>query len=298
MLVPKIILDVLDVCKDLLCIRSCWNIILKVVKLNLLLCRFMFSGDGKILQSEGEVSKLKEGGEQAREHIATLHTSLSKVKILQPPCKLMKLVTKLPQTAKLCYIREHTHESTGAEQAALAQHWKCSAWNNFGHEMNFCSSHCKNWSLMMEIFSPWSFGCSVFGEHCWKCVEHMLHCLVAEWRRLETATWRQQPMEVRTTIPVLIVPPCHICLFGFAICIDTDSSTLQIYGEGHRGVWASTSPPHTRPCGEAALCTSILPLLIKGNRSWCLCSCVALHTKAPKLVMLEPCVCISLYWMA
>jgi chromosome segregation ATPase len=28
--------------------------------------------------SEGEVSRLKEGGEQAREHIATLHTSLSK----------------------------------------------------------------------------------------------------------------------------------------------------------------------------------------------------------------------------
>jgi hypothetical protein len=38
----------------------------------------MFSGDVKILQSEGEVSRLKEGGEQAREHIATLHTSLSK----------------------------------------------------------------------------------------------------------------------------------------------------------------------------------------------------------------------------
>ncbi len=119
----------------------------------------------------------------------------------------------------------------------------------------------------------------------------MLHCLVAEWRRLETATRRQQPMEVRTTIPVLIVPPCYICLFGFATCVDTDSSTLQIYGEGHRGVWASTSPPHTRPCGEAAMCTSILPLLIKGNCSWCPCSCVALHTKAPKLVILEPCVC-------
>jgi hypothetical protein len=72
--------------------------------------------------SEGEVSRLKEGGEQAREHIATLHTSLSKVKILQPPFKLMKLVTTLPKTTKLCYIREHTHESTGAEQAALAQH--------------------------------------------------------------------------------------------------------------------------------------------------------------------------------
>jgi hypothetical protein len=82
----------------------------------------MFSGDVKILQSEGEVSRLKEGGEQAREHIATLHTSLSKVKILQPPFKLMKLVTTLPKTTKLCYIREHTHESTGAEQAALAQH--------------------------------------------------------------------------------------------------------------------------------------------------------------------------------
>jgi chromosome segregation ATPase len=66
--------------------------------------------------SEGEVSRLKEGGEQAREHIATLHTSLSKVKILQPPFKLMKLVTTLPKTTKLCYIREHTHESTGAEQ--------------------------------------------------------------------------------------------------------------------------------------------------------------------------------------
>jgi hypothetical protein len=86
----------------------------------------------------------------------------------------MKLVTKLPKTTKLCYIREHTHESTGAEQAALAQHWRCSAWNNFGHEMNFSSSDCKNWSLMMEIYSPWSFGCCVFGEHCWMCVEHML----------------------------------------------------------------------------------------------------------------------------
>jgi hypothetical protein len=82
----------------------------------------MFSGDVKILQSEGEVSRLKEGGEQAREHIATLHTSLSKVKILRPPFKLLKLVTKLPKTMKLCYIREHTHESTVAEQAALAQH--------------------------------------------------------------------------------------------------------------------------------------------------------------------------------
>ncbi len=75
---------------------------------------------------------------------------------------LMKLVTTLPKTTKLCYIREHTHESTGAEQAALARHWRCSAWNNFGHEMNFSSSHCKNWGLMMEIFSPWSFGCCVW----------------------------------------------------------------------------------------------------------------------------------------